>query len=358
MAPKSGCMKRDSDMCYHGVRRRPYGVAKLRRVAKLRTMTWLSYGISVILLVSVIFEYRLKHIDTDRRTTAHKRTRTFVLVIAIVSIAAQQVVAEVKDRRKSKVEADLRGKVEQLVVQQSELLTALSTNNAIDPKLRVEILEHSHAVEIASADMSDLESWKTDFKNEQAAAKHQERVARMRHQIAHAEQSAANNGRVERTWKRATPMFNFIIQTLQSLVRDIARSRSEKLYSDYSGLSTTPLGDKVIHIATITTGTKLGWSFEVTADAIPRGANYAEVWLRVQASCSNQVEKTLYQTMFSSSEIPGNPGSTNMNAESYLMLTPSHADFAQSVDLTGYQTNVLGWVHRFLAAHSIRCDGR
>ena len=39
-------------------------------------MTWLPYGILVVGLASVIFEYRLKYIDKDGRTIDHKRKVT------------------------------------------------------------------------------------------------------------------------------------------------------------------------------------------------------------------------------------------------------------------------------------------
>jgi len=327
-------------------------------------MTWLYYGISFVLLVSVIFEYRLKYIAKDGRTIEHKRTRRIVFGIAILSILAQQCVTGIKDHRKSKADALLRGKVdtattniEKLLIHQSELLSALSTNTAIDPRLRVEILEHSRAVELVSADISELEQWKTDFKNEQAARKQGEDAARLKHEILLTEQGVAAQGRVERTWKRANQLYDFIIRTLQEAVHGAAKAKGEKVFSDYAGLPLAPIGDKSVHIAGITTGTNLGWRFEVSAEAIPNGDG-AEVWLRVYGFCTNHTDSILYQTRFRSSEIPAPPGATNVYIESYLLLTPTHSDFSGSMNLETYQTNTLAWVRRFIAAHAIRCESR
>ena len=205
--------------------------------------------------------------------------------------------------------------------------------------------------------MSELEQWKTDLKNEQAVGKQKEDAARLKHEIALAEQGAAAKGRVDRTWKRATQYYDFILRTLQETVQGIAKQKGDKVFSDYAGLPAAPFGDKSSHVASITTGTNLGWSFEVSAEGIPRGDG-AEVWLRVWGSCTNHADRVLYQTMCRSSEAPGNPGTTNVNVESYLFLNPNHADFFQSANLETYQTNALAWVRRFIAAHAIRCDSR
>jgi hypothetical protein len=317
-------------------------------------MTWLSYGVSLLLLALVIGEYCLAHVAYDRRTTAHKRTRTIVFTMALVSIVAQQVIAKVEDRSRSKGEAELRAKVDsantnigKLLSHQSELLAALGTNSSIPAKLRVEILDHTRAVELVSADVSELEQWKTDFKNEQAAAKQKEDVAKLKHQISVAEQGAAAQGRVDQTWKRATQFYDFIIRTLQETVQGIAKGKGDKVFSDYAGLPPLPMGDKGAHIANITTGTNLGWFFKVSAEGISRPSG-AEVWLRVYGSCTNRAERVIYQTVVNSSE----------NVESHLMLTPTHAAFSQTFSLEAYQTNAIAWVRRFIAAHAIRCDSR
>jgi len=327
-------------------------------------MTWLPYAISIVLLLSVVFEYRLKYIDKDGRTIDHKRTRRIVLGIAIFSILAQQGVTGMKDHRRSKADAVLRGKVDtantnigNLLTHQSELLSAISTNNAIDPKLRVEILEHSRAVEVVSADVSELEQWKTDFRNEEAARKQREDAARLKHEILLTEQGVAARGRVERTWKRANQLYDFIIRTLQEAVHGAAKAKGEKVFSDYAGLPLAPIGDKSVHVAGITTGTNLAWRFEVSAEGIP-SSDGAEVWLRVYGFCTNHTDSILYQTRFRSSEIPGPPGATNVYIESYLLLTPTHSDFSGSINLETYQTNALAWVRRFIAAHAIRCESR
>jgi hypothetical protein len=327
-------------------------------------MTWASYGISIILFASVIMEYRLKYIDKDGRTIDHKRTRRLVLGIAILSIFAQQGVTEIKDRTRSKATAVLRGKIDtantniaKLLIHQSELLSALSTNQAIDPKLRVEILEHSRAVELVSADISELEQWKTDFRNEQAARKQREDAGKLKHQISLAEQGAAAQGRVDRTWKRANQFYDFIVRTLQETVHGIAKGKGDKVFSDYAGLPAATIGDKPIHVASITTGTNLGWFFKVSAEAIPR-RDGAEVWLRIYGSCTNHADSVLYQTMLRSAEIPGNPGTTNVTIESHLVLAPTRSDFSESINLEKYQTNVVAWVRRFIAAHAIRCDSQ
>jgi hypothetical protein len=281
---------------------------------------------------------------------------------------AQQGIAEIKDRRRSKAEAELRGKVDtantnitKLLIHQSELLAALSTNNAIDPKLRVEILEHSRAVELASMDGSVLEGWKTNLKNEQAAAKQKEEVARLKDEISLAEETVAKQERFDRTRRRAIQYYDFMIRTLQTTVQDIAKSRGEKVFSDYRGLPVIPVGcNGNTHVATITTGTNLGWWFDLSACGGGTSVD-AFVWLYVQGYCSNRLDKnqyTGYYTKFTSSETLGNPGSTNVTAESYLYLTPTHCDFRQRVNVDGYETNILAWVHRFVAAHAIRCDGR
>jgi hypothetical protein len=317
-------------------------------------MMWLSYGVSLLLLALVIFEYRLAHIAHDRRTTMHKRTRTIVFTLALVSIVAQQVIAKVEDRGRSKGEAELRAKVDsantnigKLLSHQSELLAALGTNSSIPAKLRVEILDHTRAVELVSADVSDLEQWKTDFKNEQAAAKQKQDVSRLKHQISLAEQRAAAQGQVDHAWKRATQLYDFIIRTLQETVQGIAKRKGDKVFSNYTGLPAAPFGDKAVHVASITTGTNLGWFFEVSAEGIPRGVA-AEVWLRVYGSCTNRAERVLYQTMVNFSE----------NVDSHLMLTPTHADFSQTFNLETYQTNAIAWVRRFIAAHAIRCESQ
>jgi len=327
-------------------------------------MTWLSYGISIVLLASFILEHRLKYIAKDGRTIDHKRTRRIVFGIGIFSILAQQGVTELKDRRRSKADVVLRGKVDiantnigKLLTHQSELLAALSTNNAIDPNLRVEILEHSRAVELVSADISELEQWKTDFKNEHAASKQREDAARLKNKISLTEQGVAAQGRVERTWKRAKQFYDFIIRTLQEALYGIAKRNGDKVFSDYAGLPKAPIGDKPVHVASMTTGTNLGWRFEVSADASPR-SDGAEVWLRVVGSCTNHADSILYQTMFRSSEILGMPGATNVNIESHLCLTPTHVDFSQAINLETYPTNAVAWVHRFIAAQAIRCDSQ
>jgi hypothetical protein len=326
-----------------------------------KLMTWLSYGFSIVLLASVIFEYRLKHIDKDGRTIAHKRARRIVLAIAILSILAQQGIAGIKDQRKLKDEAVLRGKVDtantnigKLLEHQSRLLMALGTNVAIDPKLRVEILEHSRAVELVSADVSELEQWKTDFKNEQAVERQKKDAEKLRHQISVAEQDAAAKGRVERAWKRSAQLFDFTVRTLQETVRGIAEAKRDKVFTDYVTLPTAPVGDKSVHVASITTGTNLGWSFKISADAIAR-SHGAEVWLRVQGSCTNRAPIS-YHTMLRVT-VP-EPGTTSIDVQSYLWLVPNHPDFSQSFNLEAYQTNTVAWVRRFIAAHAIECDKR
>ena len=179
----------------------------------------------------------------------------------------------------------------------------------------------------------------------------------MKYQVFLAEQGAAAQGRVDRTWKRATQFYDFIIRTLQATVQDIAKGRGEKVFSDYIGLPPASVAGKSIRVATITTGTNLGWSFEISAEAIPRGDG-AEVWLRVYASCTNHVGTILYNTMFRSSELAGNPGTTNVNVESHLMVAPTHSAFSESINLETYQTNALAWVRRFIAAHAIKCDSQ
>lgn len=315
-------------------------------------MTWPSYVVSVFLLIAVISEYCLAHIAHDRRTRAHKRARRIVLTVALLSIAGQHVIGEVEDRRRSEGEAELRSDVRKLLTHQSELLAAITTNSSIPAKLRLEILQHSRAVELVSADVSDLERWKMDFKNERAAEKQQQDAAILKHQIMLAEQSSAAQGRIDQTWKGATQFYDFIIRTLQEAVHGIAKGKGDKVFSDYAGLPTAPIGDKQFHVASIATGTNLGWSFEISAEGISRN-NAAEVWLRVFGSCTNRAGRVLYQTMVSS---PGNPGTTNLSASSHLMLTPRHVDFSQSIDLGAYQTNVMAWVRRFIAAHAIHCD--
>ena len=139
------------------------------------------------------------------------------------------------------------------------------------------------------------------------------------------------------------------------------KAEAKKVFSDYTGLPAIPYGcDKNVHVATITTGTNLWWWFDLSACGSAKSGG-ADVWLYVQGYCSNRLDKnqyTGYYTKFTSSETLGNPGSTNMNAESYLLLTPTRFDFVQGVNVEGYETNILAWVRRFIAAHSIRCDSR
>jgi hypothetical protein len=317
-------------------------------------MMWLSYGLSSLLAASVVFGYRLAHVDRDRRTKAHKRTRIIVLIIALATIVAQQIVKEVETRMRSKGETALRGKVDALITQNRDLLTALSTNTAISPQLRAEILEHSRAVELVSDDVSELEKWKTDFKNEQAAAKRKLDATKLKQQIAGAEHAAMLQRRVDQTWKHATQLYDFIIRTLQQSVQSTAKTKGDKVFSDYAGLPPAPPSGKQINIASITTGTNFGWSFQISAEALPRNDS-TEVWLRVFGSCTNLSDRVAYVTMFKSSEIPG---TTNVIAESHLQLNSYHTHFSEAINLEGYQTNATAWVRRFIGALASQCDSR
>lgn len=328
-------------------------------------MIWLSHGIAAIVLLSVIFEYKLKYIDKDGRTVDHKRTRLIVLCIAILSILIQQVMATLEDSKRANAEAEFRNKVDiantniaKLGVQYSEMLVALSTNNAVDSKLRVEILEHSRAVELISSEISELERWKTDFRNQQSAAKRKQDAGRLRHQILLEEQRAAAKDRIDFTWKRSGQVFDFLIRTLQETIQSVAKPTGEKVFADYAGLPAAPFGDGSTHVASITTGTNLGWSFKISAEGIPRTRG-AEVWLRVYGSCTNGANQVVYMTKIESSGAPENPQTPNLNAESHLWFTEkTHPEFSESIDLGSYQTNILACVRRFIAAHAIRCENQ
>jgi hypothetical protein len=293
-------------------------------------------------------------LTADQWIRSRKHAFIFFAFLALVVGAIVLVLAALA--RPSKDDTLANRNLAILATNYSGIQAALTTNSSLDPKIRAKILEHSPSIELVSPDASDFEKWKRNFKNEQAEADRKELAGRLRHERLLAEQKATAQVRIDRTWDRARQLYDFIIRTLQIKIQGVAEDRGEKVSSNYTGLPAAIGTDKIIRIGTITTGTNLGWRFEISAEAIHRGAA-GEVYLRVIGTCPGQ-GYVHWLTALKTSENAGNPVITNVVAESGLSAKPNVGPDLKPFNFENYQTDGLVFVQKFIGAIAVGCEGR
>ena len=156
-------------------------------------MNWVPYVITAVLLITVILEYRLKHIATDRRTTKHKVLRRWLLGILIIGIISQQAVSAIKEAQRKEDETAKDAAAEETRRRQENeirsLRNTLVTNTLLNPEFRAKLLDVPPH-EIENSDDVNLSAWRAEKQRRLAIAHlQQESGKREQEQAARSETS-------------------------------------------------------------------------------------------------------------------------------------------------------------------------
>ena len=242
-------------------------------------MNWLppilKYLGPVLLLVVLFYEYRLKHVTPDARTTEHRKTskiRFLILflaaIVGLVALAFDDLNKRHEDAVAKKDKNGLNMQVTNLtskVTAQSSIISNISlgqvtllnelstivTNATLDAGMRERIIANVK-LQPQISDVVDLNSWQAKLNSERAALKIQSG------RYLEAEQAL---------YEKCSPYYGYAVKRLTNLLENLAATNGDIVSFNYCGLPTAispDIGDT--NVAEIKFKANTNWDFQVQID--------------------------------------------------------------------------------------------
>jgi hypothetical protein len=184
------------------------------------------------------------------------------ILIALAGYSARAVKEHFFPPASKRIEAkvsDVANELAEIRRDLHPLLSLVATNPAIDLRTRSQILALEQRITAVSNNVVDLEAWKADRDMRSMSAS-------LKAQRAKEIEEERLRVTAKPYWDNSRPIYQFAIQRLEEILRNLARQKGQTAWSRYRGIPLEPTSGEQGELGI---GTNKNWHLKILTDMAP-----------------------------------------------------------------------------------------